>query len=166
MARENKRDLINSPVMKRRQIHILQSPSARPSYPCHAIPRVAGGRQCCPRINCSPTQRHDLLLARRSSRSCEDWKCIKARRFAPVTYLNEVPISVQDFEKELAELISGDDVISEAFLSTIVLPTGAAWRIKAVFRIYWHQRLYLLVEQGIVFRAVFFTSFRQLNSSL
>ncbi|KAF4968356.1 hypothetical protein FSARC_4302 [Fusarium sarcochroum] len=43
----------------------------------------------------------------------------------PATYLSKSPASVQDLKKQLVQLLEGDDVISESFLSTIILPKGA-----------------------------------------
>ncbi|OAQ95804.1 hypothetical protein LLEC1_01694 [Akanthomyces lecanii] len=42
----------------------------------------------------------------------------------PAVYLAEAPSSVRDFEKKVAELLQGDDVISITFFSTIIFPAG------------------------------------------
>ncbi|RSM08068.1 hypothetical protein CDV31_008281 [Fusarium ambrosium] len=42
----------------------------------------------------------------------------------PVTYINEFPSSVQDLQKKVTELLDGDDVISNSFLSTLILPSN------------------------------------------
>ncbi|RSL44346.1 hypothetical protein CEP51_016236, partial [Fusarium floridanum] len=42
----------------------------------------------------------------------------------PVTYINEFPSSVQDLQKKVTELLDGDDVISNYFLSTLILPSN------------------------------------------
>ncbi|KAJ4157002.1 hypothetical protein NW754_008644 [Fusarium falciforme] len=43
----------------------------------------------------------------------------------PVTYINEFPSSVQGLQKKVTELLDGDDVISNSFLSTLILPANA-----------------------------------------
>ncbi|KAJ4259752.1 hypothetical protein NW762_007683 [Fusarium torreyae] len=43
----------------------------------------------------------------------------------PATYLSKSPASVQDLKKQFVQLLEGDDVISESFLSTIILSTEA-----------------------------------------
>ncbi|KAM0429729.1 hypothetical protein ACHAPT_006335 [Fusarium lateritium] len=43
----------------------------------------------------------------------------------PVTYINEFPSSVKALQNKVAELLDGDDVISNSFLSTLILPANA-----------------------------------------
>ncbi|KAF4458927.1 amidase signature enzyme [Fusarium albosuccineum] len=45
-----------------------------------------------------------------------------ATEVLPVTYLGELPASVSDLNKQFDQLLNGDDVFSDSFMSTVIFP--------------------------------------------